>query len=300
LEQVADTKPTFVVSTHSHFLYTDFETTIPVGSGYYTGTAVLPDGSVLTAKRVDPLSKESPTLFEHYSAYEPISRIYRDDIRNVHQIALWRSGIYVCNTFYKQLRWDPIDQPEQVSVVFDLDIDAQTYLNSVYPTKSGVWIVLRQNGTTNSDVIKLAHEAPFTALDSWKCQHTGVHNILEDDEGQIYYCASDAGKVVRRAENGESIFWDEIVTGGHVKGLCIHDGYLYAGVSEHAVSRERRFTADGKIAKINLTDWILEDMFSLRLQDGTVGNINDVFYLGERNLQIEYTPIEIIDKSVKA
>ena len=252
---------------------------------------------MLTAKRVDHLSKESPTLFEHYNGYECVNRIFRNDIQNVHQIAHWNGGLYICNTYHKQLRWDPFQPNDADSIIFDLDIDHQTYLNSVYPTDSGIWIVLRQNGTVVSDAVKIAHDAPFTILDSWKCQHKGVHNILEDDEGQIYYCASDDGKVVRRAENGESVFWDEVVTGGHVKGLCIHEGYLYAGVSEHAVTRSRRYTADGKIAKINLDDWRLEDMFSLRSQDETLGNINDVFYLGDFELEVEYAETDIIDKS---
>ena len=102
--------------------------------------------------------------------------------------------------------------------------------------------------------------------------------------------------MVRKREVGKSTYWDELVVGGHVKGLCIHNGYLYAGVSENAVSRERRFTADGKVAKINLRHWRLEDMFNLRLGDETVGNINDIFYVTDAELGVDYVPRKVIDK----
>ena len=288
-------KPLFAISTHSYLLFTDLETTLINNSGYYTGICKMPDGSSLAAKRVDPKSKESPTLFEHYHGDKCVHRMFRGDIQNIHQIARSSDGVYICNTFHNQLEWLAADGTSQA--IFELDEDSQTYLNSIFPAEDAVWIVLRHNDTIESEILKLSHYPEFATLERFRAQHRGIHDLYVDPEGVIYYNASNDGKVIRRTvcQDG-SIYWDELVVGGHNKGMQEHAGYLYVGVSEHAIDRERRFTADGKIGVINLDTWRLEDMVNLRLDDSTVGSINDICFIMEGTLAVTHVQMEIIDK----
>ena len=293
-EYTGATKPIFAVATHSYLLYTDLETTLIANSGYYTGTCRMHGGTVLTAKRVDPESKESPTLFEHYQGSDCISRIFKEEVQNIHQMAVWDEGNYICNTLHNELKWVAFDGNS--SHYYTVTEEDQSYLNSVYPTDEAVWITLRHNDTVNSEIIKLSHGPEFEVLERFRAEHRGIHDLYVAPSGVIYYNASNDGKVVRRTVLGESVLWDEIVVGGHPKGMQEHKGYLYVGVSEHAVDRKRRFTSDGKIAVINLAQWRLEDMHNLRLGDQTVGSINDVRFVMDGLLKIEDVKIELIDK----
>lgn len=297
LDRTAATRPIFAVATHSYFLYTDLETTLICNSGYYTGTCIMHGSSVLTAKRVDPQSKQSPTLFEHYQGVKCISRVFSGKIQNIHQIARWGDGNYICNTLHNELQWIAFDGESTHS--FKVTDEDQSYLNSVYPTEDAVWITLRHNDTVNSEIIKLSHGPEYVELDRFRAEHRGIHDLYVESDEILYYNASNDGKVVRRVTTNGSTYWNELVVGGHPKGMQEHEGYLYVGVSEHAISRERRFTSDGKIAVINLADWRLEDMFNLRLDDQTVGSINDIRYVSTGKLTLNEGSIHVIDKSVK-
>lgn len=240
-----------------------------IDSGYFYGADQLEDGRILAAERWDSYTKRSPTIFRLYSeGGEPLQEWQDEEIVDVHQLTDTERGVCVCDTGHNRIvKMGPAGEHVDDLSFGPTDHDV-VHVNSI--DKTGQFAVLHNLGFKPSHLVDLASKRRY------ETDHLSIHNVESDPYRvkTLFYNASDDGRVCWfHLDVG---LCREIIVGGHPKGMAVTDDWIFVGVSEHAVKRERRFVSDGKIAVISRQAFELREMLNLRHEDAPLGNVNEI------------------------
>jgi hypothetical protein len=299
-----------VVCTHSYLLLVTLEETPKVDmsdtafaveevdwldDGYFDGCDVTSDGKlIVAAQKTDPWSGMSPCVFRWYDqdAITYIPEIRGDVIYDPHQITSgYKDSSLWCTS--------TADNAIVVKALHDTDDSCKLYflpgcilndwnhINSIFipdteEESDVVYTVWHNLGATNSTINKHSF-IPMNLLritDMMEVPHSGIHNVIVEDDDTFYYNASNDGKVVRGKWATEEYAEIEIGEGWHPKGMCATDRYLICGYSEHAVETPRRYVSQSGLVVIDKKSWELVARLPIMLDGRTVGNINEVRLFG--------------------
>lgn len=286
-----------LISTHSGlFLFnrTREEATLSqLAAGYYYGIAIYPSYA-LVARRIDPWSsKESPTAFEKWSLDGRglgTVNMPGEEITDVHEMALGRHGLYICNLGHDTLE---IRDPETLEITQVLEfmedrLPGGRAINSVFTDGDDVWCNFHNRGI-ESYIHEMKHvEGELVWCRRHNLPAKGSHSIFVDSDF-IYYNDSDCGGVTRIGRDGGiTEDWDkkgtviiETVTidkSMHTKGMAYlpETDQLVVGISQKGTLKDR-FCSESHLVFMNKSDFKPTHTYALIDPVGrTVGNINEI------------------------
>jgi len=135
-------------------------------------------------------------------------------------------------------------------------------------------VMLHNGGKTSSEVCVLERvNGVIKEIARFPTWDTGCHNIFTDGK-IIAYNASGRGDFVVIDIATQSVI-NRRRFPGHTKGLAVTNDHYIVGYSEHA-KREKRLTSRGYLAFVNRKNFCVDATIDLNLNNGPVGNVNEV------------------------
>ena len=272
----------FLVATHSYLLTVEVSDSLELGKvtvldqDYYYGADVLPDGSIMAAKRLEHYSKASATGFRAWGPTGCLNLIQMvNRVRDIHQMTYDREldCFYLASTFTDELYkvknngdWEAHD------VSYLNPFGGMTHVNSVDVRPEGLYVVLHNNSLLPSCIVLFNRD--FDELSRQVLPEFSIHNILVSTTW-FCYNASDNGRVVRGQWGSDDYEVADVGSKWHPKGMCQTQDHIVSGYSEHAVNTARRFISQSGLAFVNKETWDVDAFVDIEL-DGWVGNINEV------------------------
>ena len=275
----------FLVATHSYLLTVEvsdsfeLEDVTVLDEDYWYGSDVLPDGTIIAAKRLQHYSKSSATGFRAWGSTSCLNLLPMvNRVRDIHQMTYDREldCFYLASThtdeIYKVANngdWEAHD------VGYLTHFGALTHINSIDVRPEGIYIVLHNKSLLPSIIILLNRD--FDELSRQVLPEFSVHNILVEPAHWFCYNASDDGRVVRGQWGSDDYEIADVGSKWHPKGMCQTQDYIISGYSEHAVDTPRRFISQSGLAFINKKTWDVDAFVDIQLDDGTLcGNLNEL------------------------
>ena len=284
------------IATHSGLFLCDYEDSLLVKQlsiGYYYGIAAH-EGFFLTARRIDPFSKESPTAFEQWT-YDGLccgtpELLAGNSIQDCHQVTASDRGIYICNAHRNSIVFIPHDGSySRELVVKDIGV-ANNLINSIYVDGEDLHVVQHNRGERPSEVLWIKHlpDDEIVYCETYRLCEDGIHNIVPHN-GRLYFNASDSGAVMAGriadfntkdwALKGKVGYKKTIIHEGmHTKGMALDkdSSTLFVGISENG-TLSQRFKSKSSLIILNSEDLTFQTAFELKTVDGSaVGNINEI------------------------
>jgi hypothetical protein len=293
----------YIIATHSFLLLVDFEDDWTIknykilNQGYHFGIAlnenrnqeserennseIHRDSSGFIAYRGGKnVHEQSDMALWNYRANgEMVSSIpLTDKWGDIHQLASANNGLYLTNTKYNRLVYQESGSSTTHEYIFNgLDYD-RNHLNSVFPCGEQVFVVLHNRAYSESEMVVLNHDFKkgFEVEYTFSLWNVGCHNIFIEDT-VLFYNASQMHEFVIVDLTRDRVIKRIPFPGWHSKGLSVTDKYIVVGLSEHAF-RDKRSTAQGKIAVIDRQSYALLEIIDLNFGDlpQPIGNVNEV------------------------
>ncbi len=275
----------FLVATHSYLLTVEVNDELELQSvnvldeDYYYGSDVLPDGTIIAAKRLEHYSKMSGTGFRCWGQtnFPPLLQM-TNRVRDIHQMTYDREldCFYLTSTHTDEIyKVSANGDWEAHDVGYLNPFGGMTHCNSIDVQPEGLYIVLHNSSLLPSEVVLLNRE--FNELSRQVLSHLSVHNILVEPANWFCYNASDNGAVVRGQWGSDDYEIADVGSKWHPKGMCQTQDYIISGYSEHAVDTPRRFISQSGLAFVSKESWDVDVFVDIQLEDGTLcGNINEL------------------------
>jgi hypothetical protein len=293
----------YIVATHSFLILVDFEDDWTVrnykilNQGYHFGIALLENNSGKSHKWDGAMSfKEGPGFIAYrggsnvheqtdmalwtYNANGEFvcSNPLSNDWGDIHQLSFANNGLYLTNTKFNRLVYQSAESEIIQEFIFHgLDYD-RNHLNSVFPCGDQIFVILHNRAYSESELVILNHNATTgfeieKVLSLW---NVGCHNVFIDDS-VLYYNASQAHEFIIVDLIKDRVLRRIPFTGWHSKGMSVTDRHIVVGLSEHAF-RDKRSTAEGKIAVVDRETFSLSKIIDLNFEDlpHPIGNINEI------------------------
>jgi len=264
-----------------------------IGIGYYYGIGVH-NGFLSVGRRVDPFSKESPTVFEIWNTdglcLGTVQPSGEHGIQDVHQITASDRGLYICDAYHNQIVYTPHDFSYTRTLPFHNDAIPNQLINSIDVHGNDLFVVQHNRGEAPSEIIHLRHleDDTFIICESYRLNVDGVHNILFHKD-RFYYCSSSTGSVCFiEPERFNTEVWEEkgiisvrtalIREDQHIKGMAANpeQNLLIVGASDEG-NLDDRFKSPAVLVFLELES--LEYKTAFQLQDRfnkEAGNINEI------------------------
>jgi hypothetical protein len=293
----------YLVSTHSFLIALTLDEDWQVQAhhvlarGHHYGVALL-DKDKFLAKH----DNKELWLYSSEESFDVVDKmpLYKET-GQVHQIACQHGGLYIANTEYNNILFQPLENSAVQQYHFeDVSYDLN-HFNSIFPCGDRVLALLHNHGKKESEIAILKHNltSGFVLEKKLSLWHQGCHNIFVDDH-YLVYNASAAGKFVVVDLHKEKIS-HQLTFPGHVKGLSVMPGYYVIGYSDH-VSRDQRYTSKGHLAVIDRKTFTVVATIDLNFSSlpHPVGNVNEIRCIsGEELGHARTTWVEIDWSSMK-